>query len=363
MFAYNRNRKTAKEVFPSNAKKYKCPSCGAWLEFDSTLQKMKCPFCDSVFPVEDFLQPQDQDHAEAYPSDTALPFSMYHCTSCGAELFADESTAAMSCPYCSSPVVLTGKVAGELMPDLIIPFQLDKEAAKAALRRHFKDKKLLPKVFSSENHLDEVKGIYVPFWLFDITADATASYRAEKVRMWSDSDFQYTETSDYEILREGTIRFEDVPADSARKMEDDLMESLEVFDLSSARPFDPVFFSGYFADRYDVSREECLERVRKRIENSAMDALEDTVKGYSSVRQKDGGIRLTDTSVKYAMFPVWILNTTWRGKQYRFAMNGETGKFVGDLPVDPWITWKWRILYMLGFGGVLYAALAFLGFL
>ena len=249
------------------------------------------------------------------------------------------------------------------MPQYIIPFKLDKNAAKDALCKHLRDKKLLPKIFSAENHLDEVKGIYVPFWVFDITTDSQATYRGEKIRTWSDGDYNYTETSDYDIQRKGTERFVNVPADGDRKMEDDLMESLETFNFSDAVPFDPAYFSGYFADIYDVSEEECLSRVKNRVIHSAQQALSETVTGYGAIHVVSSNTILKDSKRKYVMYPVWILNTTWRGKQYRFAMNGQTGKFVGDLPIDPFIYWKWRLLYALGISSVLYAAMAFLGFL
>ena len=218
-----------------NTRRYKCPSCGAGLEFDSTLQEMKCPYCQSVFPVEDFMDDTPSEGTQQAPGTDQ--FGMYHCETCGAEIIAEESTAATNCPYCSNPVILTGKVSGDLMPDYIIPFKLDKEAAKAALRKHLKGRKLLPKVFTSEHHLDEVKGVYVPFWLFDTTAEASASYAMTRTRTWSDGSYQYTETSSYEALRSGRINFENVPADGARKMADDLMESLETFDFQSAVPF------------------------------------------------------------------------------------------------------------------------------
>lgn len=343
-----------------NARRYKCPSCGAGLEFDSALQKMKCPYCQSVFPVEDFLETSAAGSTQNADTDR---FGMYRCETCGAEIIAEESTAATNCPYCSNPIILTGQVSGEWMPDYIIPFQLDKEAAKAALRKHLKGKKLLPKVFTTEHHLDEVKGVYVPFWLFDTTAEAGASYAMTKSRIWSDSQYQYTETSDYEAVRSGAIRFENIPADGARKMADDLMESLETFDFQSAVPFDPVYLAGYFADKYDVSAEENLSRITERIKTTAFDALLNTVQGYETVRQINGSVNLRDTKIKYAMYPVWILNTTWRGQNYRFAMNGQTGKFVGDLPIDNSIYWRWRLLYGLGFAGVLYAAMWALGIL
>ena len=70
----------------------------------------------------------------------------------------------------------------------------------------------------------------------------------------------------------------------------------------------------------------------------AADAFAGTVKGYSSVLPESSNILLHNGKAKYALYPVWLLNTTWKGQKYTFAMNGQTGKLVGDLPKasDPW---------------------------
>lgn len=142
--------------------------------------------------------------------------------------------AATSCPFCDNPIVMMGQFAGALKPDLVIPFKLDKKAAKEGLKKHLTGKRLLPKIFKDQNHIDEIKGIYVPFWLFDTNVDATVRYRATKVRMWSDSDYDYTETSHFMVHWGGSIGFENVPVDGSTKMADDLMESIEPFNISGA---------------------------------------------------------------------------------------------------------------------------------
>lgn len=47
-----------------------------------------------------------------------------------------------------------------------------------------------------------------------------------------------------------------------------------------------------------------------------------------------GSTELARGKVHYALMPVWMLNTKWQGKDFLFAMNGQTGKLVGDLPVS-----------------------------
>lgn len=218
---------------------YKCPCCGGAIAFDSTLQKMKCPFCGTEFEMDALksydaeLQGEQADNMEwetsagsEWQESEIEGLRSYVCKSCGGEIVGDANTAATSCPFCGNPVVMMNQFAGLLKPDIVIPFKLDKKAAKAGLMKHLNGKKLLPKIFKDQNHIDEVKGVYVPFWLFDTDVDAQVRYRATKVRTWSDEDYRYTETSYYMIHRGGSVGFEHVPVDGSSKMPDDLMESV-----------------------------------------------------------------------------------------------------------------------------------------
>lgn len=341
---------------------YKCPCCGGAIAFDSTLQKLKCPFCDTEFSMETLenydseLKSEQEDNmrwematGEQWHDDETEGLRSYVCKSCGGEIACDENTAATSCPFCGNPVVMTGRFSGMLKPDYVIPFKLNEKAAKNALKDHYAGQRLLPKVFKDQNHISEVKGVYVPFWLFDADADVNMRYKATKVRTWDDSDYDYTETRFYAVSRDGQIGFEAVPVDGSTKMPDDLMESLEPFDFSEAVDFQTAYLAGYLADKYDVDAEQSVERANERIRKSAEDAFAATVKGYATVTKESGSIQLQNGKVTYALFPVWILNTTWNGQNYLFAMNGQTGKMVGDLPLDRAAYKKW----LFGLTGVI----------
>ena len=339
----------------ANTINYKCPNCGGIIEFDSATQSMKCPYCDSEFSVRDF------DYKDDFLNwKTDEGYHLYHCDSCGAELISDDTAASMKCPYCDNPVIITDRLSGEYKPDLIIPFKLDKNAAKTALSNHFKDKKLLPRVFSTDNHLDEIKGIYVPFWLFDTEVNASANYEMKNTSIWSDARLQYTETMVYNATRTGTLSFNNVPVDGSEKMDNTMMESLEPFDYSQLLPFKTAYLAGYMADKYDVNSNETVDRIRQRVCSSACDYLDSTISGYDSIHRINQSAYLTNTKIKYALLPVWILNTTWHGKRYIFAMNGQTGKFIGDLPIDNKLVWKYRLLYGLLYGGGIFILSYFL---
>ncbi len=348
---------------------YKCPCCGGAITFDSTIQKMKCPFCDTEFEMNTLasydreLRDEQADDmrwdtsaGKAWQDNEASGLTAYACHSCGGEIVCDKQTAATSCPYCGNPVVMMGQLSGTLRPDYVIPFQLDKNAAKETLKKYYEGKRLLPKMFKDQSYIDEVKGVYVPFWLFDAEADVDMRYKATKVRTWSDDKYEYTETSYYAVSRGGNIGFKTVPVDASTKMPDDLMESLEPFDSSKAVNFQTAYLAGYLADKYDVDAEQSAERANKRIRKSAEAAFDATVQGYTTVTKESESIRLRDGKVKYALYPVWLLNATWNGQNYLFAMNGQTGKMVGDLPLDK-AAYKKRLFGLTGIIGVaLYAA-------
>ena len=217
----------------ADIREYKCPACGGAMEFDSKTQKMKCPYCDTVADLSDFEETQSEktaskegaEQGETQEAAEEGAMMLYVCESCGGEILADKTTGATSCPYCGNKVVMKGQFDGALRPDYIIPFKKDKKQAKEAYRKHLEGKKFLPGVFKQQNHIDEIKGVYVPFWIFDLKAKADFSYHAEKTRVWVSNDIEYTEHENFEVKRAGTVEFEKVPADGSKKMDDTLMES------------------------------------------------------------------------------------------------------------------------------------------
>ena len=258
----------------------------------------------------------------------------YCCPSCGAELLCDATTAATSCPYCGNPSVIPGQFSGALKPDFVLPFKLSKEDAIKALKKHYLKKPLLPSTFSKTNHLEEIKGVYVPFWMYDGEASGSVQFHATTVHKYTSGDYEITETSHYDVRRAGSIAFEKIPVDASSKMPDDYMDSIEPYDYTELKPFSTAYLPGFLADKYDVSVEDSRDRANRRCAGSLVNALEKTVTGYTSCNETGRSIQLKRGKVHYALLPVWILNTRWEGKDFLFAMNGQTGKLVGNLPVS-----------------------------
>lgn len=333
---------------PSQVTNYQCPACTGPLHFSAESGKLVCDYCSNTYDVaeiEAMYAAKEQAAEKATQWNTAeagSPWSeqeaaglkTYSCPSCGAELLCDATTAATACPYCGNPTVVPGQVSGNLKPDYVIPFKLGKEAAVAALNRYYKGKRFLPKSFRDQNHMEEIQGVYVPFWLFDGVSDADMTFDAIRTHSHIEGDDEVTITEHYLITRRGTVQFERVPVDGSTKMPDAHMDAIEPFDYAALKPFSTAYLPGYLADKYDVNADASAPRADDRIRVSTEDAMRDTVIGYAGVTPNQVDVGLRHGQVKYALLPVWMLHTKWQEKHFLFAMNGQTGRLIGDLPVS-----------------------------
>lgn len=356
---------------------YQCPNCTGPLRFAGESGQVVCDYCDTEYTVE-LIEQLYADKEQAAASAGADPqwaeyapgtswvegeadrLRVYNCPSCAAQLICDDTTAATACPYCGNPAVVPGQFTGRLKPNAVIPFRLDKAAAIAALKKYYKGKRFLPKSFSQDNHLEDIKGVYVPFWLFDGTAHASMRMRGTIIHKHTRGDQEITITEHYRIVREGNVTFEKVPADGSSKMPDAHMDAVEPFNYADLKPFSTAYLPGFMADTYDLDAGACFERANQRIRHSTEDAFTATVTGYASVHVEYADIHLEKGDIQYALLPVWMLTTKWKDKNYLFAMNGQTGKLIGDLPVDRGLYWGWFAKISLPLMAVL-GAILFLG--
>ena len=357
---------------PTQVTNYQCPACTGPLHYSAKSGKLACDYCGSSFDVAEIEALYARKEAEAAAAKQAADakaeaaqaakdeaaeaaaasggwdtsdlsrdwgaeadgLRVYSCPSCGAELICDQSTAATACPYCGNPAIVPGQFSGALRPDYILPFRLSKDDAVQALRAHYKGKPFLPRSFTSANHIEQIQGVYVPFWLFDGGAEGAARYRASNTNVFETGDYEITETRHYHVVRAGSLAFEKIPVDASSKMPDDHMDSIEPFDYAQLRPFSTAYLPGYLADKYDVTIDDSRDRADTRCRETLAQALRDTVTGYGACVTEREDIALRRSKVHYALLPVWMLSTKWHGQDFLFAMNGQTGKLVGDLPTD-----------------------------
>lgn len=282
----------------------------------------------SVDPVQAFLNRAPWTEAES------LGMRSYTCSSCAASLTVDATTAVTECPYCGNRAVLPGTLAGLTKPDYVVPFKTTKADAIAALKGHYAKMRFLPDAFTEQSHLEHIQGVYVPFWLYSLTVDFDARFECTNVRTFHTKDERITETDFYDVSRVGSVSFERLPVDGSTKMPDAHMDAIEPFDYGEMQPFSVAYLPGYVAERYDLAADACFDRADERVRSTVPTLVAKTVVGYDMTAPTGCHTTNRTPAISYALLPVWMLHTTWNGGSYLFAMNGQTGKLIGDLPID-----------------------------
>lgn len=319
------------------AVQYKCPACGASLKFDAEKQDFTCEYCDSVFKEEDFFKADenlDSNKAESSENGQAEFENavLYSCPSCGAEIITDETTAATTCYYCSNPVVLSGKLSGELKPDSIIPFKIDKSNAISKFKEFCGKKKFLPKDFISQSRLEEIKGVYFPYWYVDCTSNGSINAKSRHVRSWIVGDIKYTETTVKSHFRQGEMRIINMPEAALKNKDKDIMKYVCPFNSADFVPFSMSYLSGYFAERRNIEKSEIENEVDNKIKAFSSEKLKSSIE-EANVTVNDSLINVGKKIWRYNLLPVWVLSYKHKEKNYIYALNGQTGKVYGELPV------------------------------
>lgn len=349
---------------------YKCPSCGAPLEFDGRQQEMTCGSCGNTFDPQTIaavnqIDREDAGHEDMHWDMDEQGFTeqeksqtkSFSCSSCGAQLFTEETTVATACAFCGSPSVIPTQFTDETRPERIIPFTVQKEKAESLFRNYFKEKKLIPNLFlRGPNQIDEIRKLYVPYWLFGCDADARMRYRGTTVSSHRSGQYMVTTTRHFLIHRAGTLSFHELPVDASVRLDNKISESLEPFNNREAISFAPHTLSGAQANRADMTTEECQERANARVKSTTDDAFRRTVSGYASVVPESSSIKILNGTSLPVLYPVWLITTKKERKTYTFAINGQTGEYTCDIP---WSKGKFfGRMFSLGIGLALIALLA-----
>lgn len=314
----------------------KCLSCGSPLEFNPETQRFVCLACESSFSREqlgerlDALSDEDDSEKQYYDEN----IKEYNCPSCGAVILADEHTTTDFCVYCRNPIIMKGRVSGQLKPNLIIPFKINKQEAKEILKQNLQGYGFMPSDFFSESNLDKVSGIYYPFWESDIDTNCTMTASATKVTTWSAGDRRFTKTSYYDVFRNGDIHFEDISVNALKSADKTLIEGVLPYPIEEHIPFDISYLTGFYAKKNDLEFKDVKSEINLKMQDYSSRILQNTIKGYSTYKVKEHDVRVKKQNKDYTLLPIWILSYKYNNKVYTFAVNGSTGKMFGDIPIS-----------------------------
>ena len=355
---------------------HKCPGCGAPIVFDPKSGKWKCDHCNMEYDLEtlkkfnnassdanntkeEIKEEEKEEGKEVKSSDGDVSYIEYHCKDCGAKIIADENTASTFCVYCGNTAILKSKLSGKFAPSKIIPFSKTKEDAVAAFKELHKGRPLMPRFFNDEKNIEKISGVYIPFWLFGFKTQGKIDVKATKVKTWVVGDTSYTQTDTYSVQREAEPTYNRIPVDGSTRFDDDIMNTIEPYDYSKFVDYNHAYLSGFLAEKYDVESDTAIIDAKKRADTTSKTVLLDSVKGYTTKTITSSEFNNEVTKQEYVLLPVWMVNIKFNDKFYTFAMNAQTGEFVGNIPVDK----KRAVLYGLGILIVVIAIVVLIGFI
>lgn len=323
------------------AKKFECDGCGALMLFDPRAHGLKCPFCGSAKGI-----PQDDEyiaveHAlervdDARKRDDAP--KVFRCENCGAEVTYTGATVSSSCSFCGSEHVVerTGDV-DRIPPESVVPFAVDFDRAKALWRVWlgrglFRPRKLLD-VATGE----QLKGVYVPHWTYDARAwsrwTAEAGYHYTVTVGSGQNQHTETRTRWESASGERTDSFDDILVCASKGLDDRLMDEAKPFDLDGVEPYHSEFLAGFAAEEYTLDLPAGWERARAFANDVQTGRCSRDVPGDTQ-RFLRVWTQYGDVTWKHLLLPLWIASYRWKGKTFRFMVNGQTGKVVGTAPIS-----------------------------
>ena len=329
------------------AEEYVCPNCGGVVSYQIEQQRLVCEHCGHVFapgeheqdiPLDESVEVTERRHVESAaeflqrapwkaPREGDAGIVLYSCPTCAARILADQANATATCPYCGNNLLLSGIAQPETIPQRMLPFKVTRERALELLRAHCTGKIYLPRDFDLD--IEHVQGVYVPYYLYDVHVHGAVGYVGYMRKAL---------LPHRPALAVGEGYFQRIPVDTSSRMPDAHMDAIAPFSFDKLEPFSVQNVAGHLMEVPD----ESPERSEVRAQELARGSFESTVTSpqkrivmatsIESVPLRD--LEADTIRSSLCALPVWLLHGTWKGRDYLFAVNGETGTCVGDLPVN-----------------------------
>ena len=316
---------------------YKCTNSGGPVKYSAALQKFNCEYCGSEYTQEEVknMPPLSQTE-DVVTTGGEGEYLEYHCPSCGANIVTDETTVATTCYYCNNPVVLAGKFDSSQMPTRVIPFKVEKSKAVEFFDSWIKTKKFVPKTFyNNKREIEEINGVYFPYWLYDTTVHVDLDREGTRRYTRTEGDYKVTYEKHFRIIRKGDVEIKNLPKIALAKSNKVLVESVYPIDFNAAIDFDATYLSGFVAENKDIPKEDLTASIQEDVISYSSNVVRESMTG-ETVNVVGGDFSTEPGRFSYAMLPVWTVsyNDKESEKNYFFSVNGQSGKVVGELPVD-----------------------------
>jgi DNA-directed RNA polymerase subunit RPC12/RpoP len=355
---------------------FPCENCGAKLHYNAGSRAMACPYCktEQQVPMEGSsaaagggreisLEEGMQMAAKGY----GTPVSLVQCNECGASVNVPEGEQTTKCPFCASHQVLPLESAGTaIRPESMVPFLIDKSKANKHFEEWLSGLWFRPNDLKKMAKLQEMGGVYIPFWTFDSWVrsrwEADAGYHYYETESYTDQngeqqtrEVQRTRWEHAEGKRKDFIDDELVCA--SKGLPENLVSNFQTFDTKKLSPYQPHYLAGWRAESYVIDLLPAWEKAQISIAHKQQARCSGDVPGDTQ-RNLNVENKYSQTTFKHVLLPIWIAAYRYQGKPYQFLVNGQTGEVVGKAP---WSIWKIVLFILLILSILVVGALVFGG--
>lgn len=325
---------------------YECPNCGGNLKFDIPSQQLACAYCDTHVDPYDVDKETDAVETEYFET------TIFTCPQCGGELYSADNEATSFCSFCGASTILSSRISKEMRPEYIIPFKKTKEDCKKAYARKMRFAPFAPGDLKQAEYIDGFRGIYMPYWNYQIRQERTITLPGEK--SYRKGDYVYTEH--YRMLGDLKASYDGFSKDASANFYDNISEALAPYDAKEMVDFTPSFLSGFYADTADVGDKVYREEVMQLAAKTSYEKIrkEPKYRGYhmKPTNKQHNLVNLLGTECREAdrtMYPVWFMSYRNKDRVAYMTVNGQTGKVVADIPIEPkkYVLWSLVLAVML----------------
>lgn len=327
------------------------------MRFAPGTQDLVCSHCGAVSPIEGSgpwrgEAIQELDFRRALQNDmTGIEIEerqVLTCSNCGGQVEMDPNHHAAICPFCAAPVVTGTGTQRQIKPRGLLPFALQEAEARNKLRHWLGNLWFAPGGVSEYARAGRaMQGIYVPYWTYD--ADTKSQYSGRRGTIYYTTETVTVMVNGRPERRQRQVQhirwtpvsgrvarfFDDVLVLGSKSLPKEYTDGLAPWDLAALEPYRPEYLAGFRAEGYTVTLEEGYTEARE-IMNTWI--VRDVKFDIGGDRQEIHDLRtdISDITFKHVLLPVWLAVYKYRGRTFRFVVNGRTGTVQGERPYSAW---------------------------
>jgi len=325
-----------------------CPSCGSRLSYSAEHKKISCGHCgylEEVNQANDKVVEQNLHEALAelqdfVPEETGK--KVFDCQNCGAKFMVEQLKIKVSCGFCGSKNVNVEAFNHQyIQPIGIIPFYVSRDEAEDYFNKWIKRGLFHPRKLKNLAAVEDLHGVYIPFWTFDTHTQAqwsgeAGNYYYENVQTRINGRVQNQRVQKINWrYQSGSLNhfFDDILVVGSHGLQQKHIEKILPYRLDEVTNFDPRLMVGWEAEVYQIQLDQGYDIADKIIDYKLRNMCSAQL-GGDTQRNLHVKSAKSNQTFKHIILPVWICSYVYQGKVFHFTINGQTGKVNGKKPIS-----------------------------